>query len=44
MTKLGGAPWHKVVRIRPDAKSGELSLNIMAADLHDLAVGKAKPA
>jgi hypothetical protein len=43
MTKLQWTPWHKVVRIRPDLKSGELSLNIFAADLYDVAMGKAKP-
>jgi len=43
MTKLAWAPWHKVVKIRPDLKSGELSLNIFAADLYDVAMGKAKP-
>lgn len=43
MTKLAWTPWHKVVEIRPDLKSGELSLNIFAADLYDVAMGKAKP-
>jgi hypothetical protein len=31
-------PWHKVVSIRPDLRSGELSLNIFAADLYDVAL------
>lgn len=39
MTKLAWTPWHKVVKIRPDLKSGELSLNIFAADLYDVAMG-----
>ncbi|MBF6571142.1 MAG: hypothetical protein IVW54_19940 [Candidatus Binataceae bacterium] len=43
MTKLAWTPWHKVVKIRSDLKSGELSLNIFAADLYDVAMGKAKP-
>lgn len=43
MTKLAWTPWHRVVKIRPDLKSGELSLNIFAADLYDVAMGKAKP-
>ncbi len=43
ITKLAWTPWHKVVKIRPDLKSGELSLNIFAADLYDVAMGKAKP-
>jgi len=42
MAKLAWTPWHKVVKIRPDLKSGELSLNIFAADLYDVAMGKAK--
>jgi predicted AAA+ superfamily ATPase len=43
MTKLSWTPWHKVVQLRPDLKSGELSLNIFAADLYDVAMGTAKP-
>jgi hypothetical protein len=43
MSKLAWTPWHKVVKIRPDLKSGELSLNIFAADLYDVAMGEAKP-
>jgi len=43
VSKLAWTPWHKVVKIRPDLKSGELSLNIFAADLYDVAMGKAKP-
>jgi len=43
MTKLAWTPWHKVVKIRTDLKSGDLSLNIFAADLYDVAMGKAKP-
>jgi len=31
-------PWHKVITLRPDLKSGELSLNIFAADLYDVAM------
>jgi len=31
-------PWHKVIALRPDLKSGELSLNIFAADLYDVAM------
>jgi len=42
MTKLAWTPWHKVVRIRSDLKSGELSLNIFAADLYDVAMGTAR--
>ena len=43
ITKLAWTPWHKVVKIRQDLKSGDLSLNIFAADLYDVAMGKAKP-
>jgi hypothetical protein len=43
VTKLAWTPWHRVVKLRPDLKSGELSLNIFAADLYDVAMGKAKP-
>jgi hypothetical protein len=28
------SPWHKVVSIRLDFRSGELSLNIFAADIY----------
>ena len=41
-TKLARTPWHKVVEVRPDVKFGELSLNIFAADLYDVAMGVAK--
>ena len=43
MTKLAWAPWHQVVKLRPDLKSGDLSLNIFAADLYDVAMGLARP-
>jgi predicted AAA+ superfamily ATPase len=43
MTKLAWTPWHKIVEVRPDVKSGEPSLNIFAADLYDVAMGVAKP-
>jgi hypothetical protein len=43
MTKLAWTPWHKVVELRDDLKSGELSLAIFAADLYDVIMGKAKP-
>jgi len=43
MAKSAWTPWHSVVKIRPDVKSGELSLNIFAADLYDVAMGVAKP-
>jgi hypothetical protein len=35
-------PWHQVVELRDDLKSGELSLNIFAVDLYDVLMGVAK--
>jgi len=43
MTKPAWTPWHKVVDVRDDLRSGELSLSIFAADLYDVIMGKAKP-
>ncbi|MHC1732922.1 MAG: DUF499 domain-containing protein [Bacteroidales bacterium] len=31
-------PWHKVISLRPDLRSGELSLATFAADLYDVAM------
>ena len=36
MTKLAWKPWHQVVQLRDDLKSGELSLNQFAADLYEV--------
>lgn len=36
-------PWHQVVQLRDDLKSGELSLAMFAADLYDVMMGQAKP-
>ncbi len=33
MSKESWTPWHKVVELRDDLKSGELALSIFAADL-----------
>lgn len=43
MSRAPWKPWHKVVRIRDDLKSGELSLAIFAADLYDVTMGRARP-
>jgi hypothetical protein len=43
MTRLAWKPWHAVVRLRDDLRSGELSLAAFAADLHDVAIGVARP-
>jgi hypothetical protein len=42
MSKPPWKPWHKVVRLRDDLKSGEMSLAVFAADLYDVAMGKAR--
>src|SRR5213083_1561457 len=36
-------PWHEVVRLRDDLRTGELSLSLFAADLYDVAMGTAQP-
>ena len=36
-------PWHNVVALREDVKTGELSLSLFAADLYDVVMGKARP-
>ncbi len=36
-------PWHQIVQLRDDLKSGELPLSIFAADLYDVMMGCAKP-
>lgn len=38
MTSLPWTPWHRVVQLRDDLKSGELSLAAFAADLDDVAM------
>lgn len=42
MTKLPWTLWHKVVTLREDLKSDELSLAVFAADLYDVRMGKAR--
>jgi Protein of unknown function (DUF499) len=36
MSKLPWKPWHQVVQLRPDVRTGELSLSQFAADLYDV--------
>ena len=43
MSKLSWTPWHEVVKLRDDIRSGELSMAIFAADLYDVVMGRAKP-
>ena len=33
-------PWHQVITLRPDIKSGELSQKEFAADLYDVMMGR----
>jgi hypothetical protein len=40
MAQISWTPWHKVVKLRPDLKSGQLSLSIFAADLYDVVMQK----
>ncbi|OGP58960.1 MAG: hypothetical protein A2162_03465 [Deltaproteobacteria bacterium RBG_13_52_11b] len=42
MSKEPWTPWHKVVALRDDLKSGELALSMFAADLYDVMMGRAK--
>ena len=39
-TQPSRQPWHKVVQLRDDLKSGELSLAVFAADLYDVVMQK----
>ena len=43
MAKTPWTPWHRVVKLREDVRSGELSLAIFAADLYHVIMGRAKP-
>jgi predicted AAA+ superfamily ATPase len=43
MNKLAWTPWHQVVTLREDLKSGELSLAMFAADLYDVVMGRGRP-
>ncbi len=40
--KQSWKPWHEVVRLRDDVRTGELSLTEFAADLHDVMMQKGK--
>ncbi|MFV1968095.1 MAG: DUF499 domain-containing protein, partial [Pirellulaceae bacterium] len=42
MPKLPWQPWHKVVALRDDLKSGELSLQMFAADLYETIMQRGK--
>ena len=40
--KTSWEPWHEVVELRDDLKTGELSLSIFAADLYDVVMQKGR--
>src|SRR5574338_454915 len=40
---LPWTPWHEVVHLRDDLRSGELPLASFAADLYDVTMGRARP-
>src|SRR6266550_1848141 len=42
MTKIAWKPWHKVVRLRDDLRTGELAMSLFAADLHAVVLGRAR--
>lgn len=42
MAKLPWKPWHEVVALRDDLKSGELSLQMFAADLYEVLMQRGK--
>jgi len=42
MAKLPWEPWHKVVTLRDDLKTGELSLQMFAADLYEVMMQRGK--
>ena len=43
MAKLALSPWHRVVQLREDVRTGELTLAQFAADLYDVHIGRARP-
>src|SRR3989304_5091949 len=42
MNTLPWTPWHKVVALRDDLRTGELSLAVFAADLYDVQMQKGR--
>ncbi len=42
MTKLPWKPWHDVVELRDELKSGDLTLAMFAADLHEVVLQQAR--
>src|SRR6266480_2343631 len=43
MSKTAWKPWHEVVQLRNELKTGELSLSTFAADLYDVVMERARP-
>lgn len=42
MTKLPWKPWHEVVKLRDDLRSGELPMHMFAADLYEVMMQRGK--
>ena len=42
MAKLPWTPWHKVVKLRDDLRTGKLSMNMFAADLYEVMMQNGK--
>jgi len=42
MPKLPWKPWHEVVKLRDDLRSGELTLQMFAADLYEIIMQRGK--
>ncbi len=42
MSDLPWTPWHEVVKLREDLKSGELSLAAFAADLYEVTMERGR--
>ena len=42
MTTTGPKPWHQVVRLKDELRSGELTLAEFAADLHEVTLGEGR--
>jgi len=42
MAKLQWTPWHEVVKLREDLRSGELPLHMFAADLYEVLMQSGK--
>jgi hypothetical protein len=40
MSRLPWTPWHQVVKLREDVRTGELSMAVFAADLHEVVLQK----